>query len=348
MIGVVLIALFGGAAAIFLANNPDYTAVATPTITPAPPPTSPPPTPASATGSPTEAASRTPRPTRSPSPSPSPSPPPNLLGADGRFTVLLLGSDHRTTGGGYRTDTMIVVSTVPETKEVSAVSVPRDVAQFPLPEGGVYGPKVNGLYSTYLERVGGEGHAGAGPLMKVTFANALGIEIDYYVFIGFGGVVELIDAVGGVEVTLEETYSDPSYQVSPSEIGVTFPAGVNQLDGERALIFARSRKGDNDFERARRQQLLVAAAVKAVAERGLDQLPELIEMAKPHISTDLPIEAYDLLFEVVGSSDVDEARREVLGPPTYAVPAGGTDYALQLEVVRDLAQELFGPVDGAE
>nr|MBA3780216.1 LCP family protein [Chloroflexota bacterium] len=262
--------------------------------------------------------------------------------------VLLLGSDHRTTGGGYRTDTMIVVSTVPETKEVSAVSVPRDVAQFPLPEGGVYGPKVNGLYSTYLERVGGEGHAGAGPLMKVTFANALGIEIDYYVFIGFGGVVELIDAVGGVEVTLEETYSDPSYQVSPSEIGVTFPAGVNQLDGERALIFARSRKGDNDFERARRQQLLVAAAVKAVAERGLDQLPELIEMAKPHISTDLPIEAYDLLFEVVGSSDVDEARREVLGPPTYAVPAGGTDYALQLEVVRDLAQELFGLVDGAE
>ena len=74
-------------------------------------------------------------------------------------------------------------------------------------------------------------------------------------------------------MVLSKSVSDPYYWVTPRSRGVYFPAGRNHLSGDRALIFARTRKGDNDFERARRQQLLFAGAVDAVLERGLKNLP---------------------------------------------------------------------------
>ena len=69
----------------------------------------------------------------------------------------------------------------------------------------------------------------------------------------------------------------------------TFPKGRNHLDGARALIFARTRKGDNDFERARRQQVLVAAAVEqGRGKRRLDPA-QLLTIGGRWVRTDLPL-----------------------------------------------------------
>jgi LCP family protein required for cell wall assembly len=275
----------------------------------------------------------TPSPAPSASPSPSPSPLPvgvdPLLGSDGRLTLLMLGTDYRPSHPGNRTDAMMVVSIDPTTGQSAAFSVPRDIVDFPLPKSGRYGAKVNGLYQ-YLEAKMGDGAKG----MKQAVARAFDIEVDSYVLIGFTGVIKLVKAVGGVDVTLAEPYYDPFYWVNARTRGWGLPAGKSHLKAEDALIFARSRKGDSDFSRAKRQQQLVMAAVTKVRKRGLDDLPKLIKIARDTVRTDLPLDRAADLFALYSTVDLDKAERAVFGPRRFAVRAGGTDYTLVLDLCR--------------
>jgi LCP family protein required for cell wall assembly len=252
-----------------------------------------------------------------------------LLGADGRLTVLLLGTDYRPAHPGNRTDAMMVVSIDPTTGRSAAFSVPRDIVDFPMPKSGVYRPKVNGLYQ-HLDATMGNGAQG----MKQAMARAFNLEIDRYVLIGFHGVTKLVGAVGGVDVTLTEPYYDPYYWVTNKRRGWGLPAGTSHLNAADALIFARSRKGDSDFSRARRQQLLVLAAVTKVRKRGIGDLPALLAIARDTVRTDLPLDRAADLFELFSTVNLANARKAVFGPKMFAVRAGGTDYSLNLDVCR--------------
>lgn len=285
---------------------------------------------------PTDAPSPTPAPTPQPTPAPpgvtpAPTPPgPDpLLGVDGRLTVLLLGSDNRPSHPGNRTDAIMVVSVDPTTGESAAFSVPRDTQRFPLPERGTYAPKVNALYQ-HLQSTTGRGAAG----MKQAVGRAFGIEIDNYVLIGFVGVQKLVRAVGGVDVTLDKAYYDAHYWVNPHRQGWGLPAGKSHLGPTDALIFARSRKGDNDFGRARRQQLLVMAAFDKVRRRGVDDLPALLKVASQTVRTDLPVKRAVDLFALFGKIDIADSKRAVFGPRTFAQSIGGSAFALKLDTCR--------------
>lgn len=285
---------------------------------------------------PTDAPTPTPAPTPSPTPlppgiTPAPTPPgPDpLLGTDGRLTVLLMGSDSRPSHPGHRTDAIMVVSVDPTTGESAAFSVPRDTQRFPLPDKGTYGPKVNALYG-HLQATRGRGAAG----MKQAMSRAFGIEVDNYVLIGFRGVQKLVRAVGGVDVTLDKAYYDAYYWVNGHTRGWGLPKGTSHLGPNDALIFARSRKGDNDFGRARRQQLLVMAAVDKVRKRGVDDLPALLEVAADTVRTDLPVERAADLFTLFATVDLDGSKRVVFGPRTYAESIGGSAFRLKLATCR--------------
>jgi polyisoprenyl-teichoic acid--peptidoglycan teichoic acid transferase len=304
-----------------------------------------------AVASPTPKATPTPRPTPTPTPSPSPSPTPTpsptpvlrdaVLGVDGRLTVLLLGSDARPSHPGTRTDVMMVVSVDPTTGVAAAASIPRDVVDFPTSSSGAYRAKINGLYQDLLADSGRT----AGPRrLKDIIGAGIGVEIDYYALVGFEGVRQLVNAVGGVDVVLDKAVNDPSYWVTSKKRGVHFPAGRNHLDGNTALIFARTRKGDNDFERARRQQLLVAAAITKVREQGVGVLPKLIGLADRWIKTDIPLRFAPGLFEVVTKADLAGAERVVFGPRTWATSTGGTSFRLNLPRVREWTAANMGPV----
>ena len=276
-------------------------------------------------------------PTESPAPlttpAPTPTPPPPgadpLLGTDGRLTVLLLGSDYRPSHPGNRTDAIIVVSVDPTTGESAGFSVPRDVAGFPLPEKGTYAPKVNGLFP-YLQSHGGQ----AGARMKKAVSRAFGIEVDRYAFIGFHGVKALVTAVGGVDITLARPYYDPYYWVNARQQGWGLPAGRSHLNGENALIFARSRKGDSDFGRARRQQMLILAALEKTRKRGPAGIAKLVTIARSTVRTDLPLERAADLFRLFSTVDISKVDRAVFGPKTFAYKTQGTDYRLRLEACR--------------
>jgi anionic cell wall polymer biosynthesis LytR-Cps2A-Psr (LCP) family protein len=163
-----------------------------------------------------------------------------------------------------------------------------------------------------------------------------------------GGVVALIDAIGGVDVVLDKSVSDPYYWVNSHTQGVYFPAGRNHFDGARALIFARTRKGDTDWARAARQQQLVLATIGRVLDRGTTKLSALAELGIRYVRTDLPLDKAPAVFRLLKAADVAGAKGVVLGPPTYArhIP-GGTDYELKMDVVRALVANLFAPAPGS-
>jgi len=313
--------LIGGPAAVALGPSPTPTA----TVAALPPE----PTPA-----PSEAAA-------SALPSPSPQPPgaDRLLGTDGRLTLLLLGSDYRPAHPGNRTDAIMVVSVDPVSGQAAAFSVPRDTVAFPLPGGGQYGDKVNGLYQRLLSTTSNGSAA-----MKAAVGNAFKIEIDDYVFIGFEGVKQLVRAVGGVDVTLDHAYYDPEYWVDRTHQGWGLPAGTSHLDSNQALIFARSRKGDNDFGRARRQQLLVMAALTKVRSLGIDRLPHLLKVAADTVRTDIPLDRAAAVFDIVSRAKLSSANQAVFGPRAFAADRAGTGFSLNLVACQTWIRRNFPPV----
>jgi polyisoprenyl-teichoic acid--peptidoglycan teichoic acid transferase len=276
-------------------------------------------------------------PSLTPTPTPVPPSDDQILGTDGRLTVLLLGSDYRPAHPGNRTDAIMVVSIDPVTGRTAALSVPRDTSQFPLPKKGTFSAKVNGLYA-YLE-----GRGNGLTLMRAAVSRAFDIEIDGTVFIGFAGVKQLVNAVGGVDVTLASAYYDRYYWVTPRKRGWGLPKGTSHLNGANALIFARSRKGDNDFGRARRQQLLVMAALEEVRDRGPAILPKLLGIAKSTIRTDLPLEKALAMFEIISTANLKASKRVVFGPRTYARSTGGSSFALLLGTCRAWVRRNFPP-----
>jgi LCP family protein required for cell wall assembly len=297
------------------------------------------------TDQPTEA------PTEAPTiaPTPSPTVPPlgveDVVGSDGRLTVLILGSDHRPRFPGYRTDAMIVMTIDPSTGDVVGVSLPRDTVAVPIGPGRVFGERINGLMQGIETNRGSRDAAGKG--MKTVLGYTFGVEIDHYVFMEFGGFEAIVEALGGVDVVLEEPLVDPSYHhPGQRKRGVRFTAGRNHLEAMRALAFVRTRKTDSDYQRSFRQQQVIAAAATAIRERGAAVLPSLVALAVDgRILTDIPLDAVPALFELLGRARLDRRKAFVLSPYVYA-DDGEVLYTtvLRMDVVRRLFDRHFAPV----
>lgn len=168
--------------------------------------------------------------------------------------ILVLGLDARA-GEGYttRTDTIMVAGVTPAQLRVSLLSIPRDLF-IDVPNYGLQ--RINTV------NVLGELEAeGRGPdLLGDAISSNFNIGIDRYARMDFSAFVEMIDAVGGVTIDVERTIVDNAYPTAAGgTISVRFEAGRQHMDGERALIYARTRHADDDYRRAERQQQVMAA-----------------------------------------------------------------------------------------
>lgn len=288
----------------------------------------------------------TPRPTEPPAP-------PTLLpevagldaiaGSDGRFTVLLLGSDARRGLTGERTDAIMVASIDPGTGKVAMASLPRDTVNVPIAPGQVFEApnRVNALLQSWELR--GVRRGEALRRMVHSMGYAFGIEIDGYVVIGFRGLERLIDRIGGVEIDLDRPLRDPTMHVGKG--GLDLPAGTSRLDGRLALAFARTRHSDSDYQRAGRQQQLIAATAKRVLELGPDAIPALASFARSQVETDIPLDALPQLLELAERARWNGVKGTVLGPSRFAGPGAETyTIELRLEVVRAFFDRWFAPV----
>jgi len=174
---------------------------------------------------------------------------------DGRTNILLLGMrGQNVPGGGLLADSIIVLSLKKDENKVAMLSIPRDL--YVKVPGSDSHSKINSVYA-YGEEKGGKGLE----QMSQIVGDVTGLKIHYAVAINFIGFKQLIDAVGGIDVYLETPFYETHQFVEGNECGgeFTLPAGLNHLDGEKALCYARARDNTSDFDRSKRQQLMIKA-----------------------------------------------------------------------------------------
>ncbi len=208
---------------------------------------------------------------------------------DDRINILLLGIGGPGHDGAYLSDTNIILSIKPSTKKVAMISIPRDLS-VNIPGYGYR--KINNANAFGELKNNGNG----GEFAKQIFEDTFGIDIPYYTRVDFTAFKDIIDAIGGINLTVERSFIDSSYPgTNNSYQTVIFEAGPQHMSGERALIFSRSRHGNNgegsDFARAKRQQLVIEAVKAKVlsSETFLNPLTlqKIISSLSQHINTNI-------------------------------------------------------------
>lgn len=267
---------------------------------------------------------------------------------ESRINILFLGIDSSERRSHALTDTLLVVSIDPRTKTAAMVSFPRDIADFPLSTGGRYRGKINALMADADRRPERYPDGGITTLTR-ELGFLLGVPIHYYAAVNLDGFEAMIDRVGGVTITNPTAIDDPEYGgwKQPGRIGFRLSAGKHTLDGATALAYVRSRKGagNNDFERARRQQQLLVALQRKLSDPAmLPHLPGLLDDATRTITTSFPSDRLAEMLEIGRSFADDKIVRKVLGPPYALRDPGAADYRLVIvpEKLAALSIELFG------
>ena len=184
-----------------------------------------------------------------------------LTGGGPGTTYLIAGSDERDGGiaddgitGPGRADTILLLH-VPDHGTTSLISIPRDT-YVDIPG---HGPAKLNAATAY----------GGAPLLVQTVEQITGLKIDHYVEIGMGGVKDVVDAVGGVELCWDADVDDP-------DSGMVWTAGCHTVDGTQALAFSRMRKSDptGDIGRGLRQRQVVGAVMHKVNPASLVVRPD--------------------------------------------------------------------------
>ena len=180
--------------------------------------------------------------------------------SSGKYTnVLLVGIDTRESGGLLNTDTIILASYDYEKNNIVMLSIPRDF-HVEVAKGVNWYARINSIYSSAENKEKGTGLEA----LKESVERLTGQEIQYYAMVDFKAFVEIIDEVGGVDVNVENSFTDYMYPLGLGYMTVSFKAGPQTMDGETALIYSRSRHAQQnnegtDFARAKRQQKVIIA-----------------------------------------------------------------------------------------
>jgi len=229
--------------------------------------------------------------------------------SEDRVNILMMGIGGPGHEGPYLTDTLMVMSYKPSTKEVAMLSLPRDLV-VNIPKYDYR--KVNSVLAIGRDQK----YPGGGEALVVkVVSDTLQIPIQYYARIDFSGFKDVIDELGGITVTVDTPFVDYSYP--DNNYGyqtVRFQAGQQTMDGETALKFARSRKGTNgegsDFARAKRQQkILVGMREKALSLGTLAnpaKLSDILQAIGDHSQTNM--EVWEILRLGSIAKDIDPAK----------------------------------------
>lgn len=217
---------------------------------------------------------------------------------DGRLNVLLLGMrGENMPGGGSLADSIMVISFDTKQNKVAMISIPRDL--YVKVPGTESRSKINAVHAYGEQKGKGNGIKD----MEQIIGEVTGLKIHYGVTINFMGFKQLIDSVGGVEVTLSTPFYETHQFVEGKECGLEFslPAGPNTLNGERALCYARARDNTSDFDRAKRQQIILLALYKKLATLGtladFGKLNNVLNAIGDNVRTDMASYEMKTLYE---------------------------------------------------
>lgn len=227
---------------------------------------------------------------------------------NGRTNVLLIGtSGYEMDGSGHDgsqlTDTVMLISFYAETGDVAMVSIPRDFKV----SGSCYSSgKINEIYTCGSD--GGEDDVAGAAALEETVSEILGVDIQYYAHVDWGALVQIVDTLGGITVTLDEDVNDLNYT------GTVIQAGVpTELDGEAALGLARARHGTSggDFSRGTNQQKIIEAIITKIQEQGLSVTDALsmVSALGDNLRTDFTLQELKTIAHYGETFDVSNLRQ---------------------------------------
>lgn len=242
----------------------------------------------------------------------------------GRVNILLLGIGGEKHEGGNLTDTVMIVSIDPRKNDVAMLSVPRDL-YVNIPGHGY--ARVNEAHS-----IGeAEKYVGGGPgLAKETISKTLDIPLHYYARVDFDGFKKIIDAVGGIDIEVDENIYDPYYPGDKGETVYSIKKGKYHMDGNAALKYSRSRKTTSDFDRAKRQQkVLVAVKNKVLSTETIfnpSKVNTIMNVLGGHIKTDFGLKDLKRLYEIAKKVDSSKIVSKVLDNEETGLLVGANVY----------------------
>jgi LCP family protein required for cell wall assembly len=261
-------------------------------------------------------------------------------------TVLLLGTDRRSSDSSVdNTDTLMLFHLDPDARRIAILSIPRDLyVEIPDHEEG----RINVAYA-WGEQDGTGGLA----LVRRTISTTLGIPVQHTVLFDFQAFVTCVDAIGGVDVDVPYDISDPTY---PDD-GIGYdpfylPAGQHHLDGDTALKYARTRATpEGDFDRTARQRQLVLAVRDRVMQLDLlpgliSQSPQLWATLQTTLETDLTLgEIVDLavISSRIPADQIVTASIDQTYTRFWTTPEGAEVLLPDRAAIEALVSDLFAP-----
>lgn len=279
--------------------------------------------------------------------------PDQMKGQDeGQINILLIGMrGNNMAGGGLLADTIMVTAVKPAENKVALISIPRDL--YVSDPGSSSQSKVNAIHAKYENKGEGQGM----DMMKQAVSNVTGLPIHYAVRIDFRGFTEMVDAVGGVDIYLNQPFAEPTQFVGEEALNFSLPAGKNHLDGQKALFFVRARYTSSDFERAKRQQQVLIALKDKLLSLGtlsdFGKVNNILNILGDDVRTDMDISEMKKFFELANQTHDPQIKQRVFdtseegllyaskadtpGGKTYILlPAGGN-----FDKIHDACKNIF-------
>lgn len=275
-----------------------------------------------------------------------------IAGADlrtdenGNTNFLLLGSGGEGHDGGDLTDTIIVASYNHKSQLATMMSIPRDLF---VKDKEVGSSRINEVF--FNGNLYYDDPAKALEHFMEKVEEILGEDIHYYAKVDFKGFKELIDAIGGVDVYVNESIYDPFYPKAETVLYETFSLqkGLQHLDGDTALKYARSRKTTSDYDRSDRQQKILYAIKDQVLKSNLifdqDKIQEILDTLKANVKTNISVKEILTLGAIAKNISQDKLvhrllhddptrcggflyppDRSLYGGAFVLIPAGGWDF----------------------
>lgn len=258
-------------------------------------------------------------------------------GDDGKFDLLLLGSDAGSDRWSRRMDVMLLVEVDVATGRVAMFGFPRNMVNVPLPPGaarnaspcGCFQKLLNEVYTDatfyYPELWPGEGSVSGIAAVRATISELTQRPIDAVLVADLWGVIKVVDAMGGIDMNVTEPVYDNNYPDPVlGSIQLRIGTGQQRLNGRLALAYARSRHQDSDYGRMRRQQALLLAIRDQLGAATILNAPALAAAAKGYVWTDLPRSSLPNLVDLFSRAATAQVRLYRFAPsayPAYLTPA---------------------------
>lgn len=244
-----------------------------------------------------------------------------------RTNLLLLGTDDSPVRGEFgRTDTIILTTVIPFKPYIGMLGIPRDL-WLDLPNIGEQ--RINTAYFyAELDEIGSGANAATEAVSQ-----SFDVRLRYYIVLHMGGVTDVVDAVGGLDITLDKKMG-------------TLKKGEHHLNGEETLAFVRERYSASDFSRMEQGQIVIGALIrKLIAPSGWLKIPALL-MALPNaIQTNIPLwQVPRLGFAFVRGAWLGMDNRTIdWEMVTPYVTSGGAQVLLpRWDVINPVLAEMFG------